>query len=104
MKGCREISERTFWFECCELPPLKRMGYSGGPGASLGREPCNTRICSVTGQPDKTYGAHFVVRGDNDKPRYYRASKNVTLAEFKAMCEIIIPGTGPCSWGYGKDL
>jgi hypothetical protein len=80
------------------------MGYSDGPGASLDSEPCNERVCAVTGQRDKTYDAYFVVKDETGKSRYYRRRNPITLAEFKALCETVIPGTGPCSWGYGKDL
>jgi hypothetical protein len=48
--------------------------------------------------------AHFVVKDGDGNPHFYRWNEPLTLAEFKALCAIIIPGVGPCGMGWGKHL
>jgi hypothetical protein len=102
-RHCKKISYREFW-DSMNFAPIKRMGFSDGPGAMFHSEPYETRICSVTGKAAETRWAHFVVKNAKGEPEYYEGVDNITLEEFKAMCEIVIPGVGPCSGGYGKDL
>jgi hypothetical protein len=97
------ISRKAFW-ESMYFAPIKRMGYSKGPGAMFHGEPHTLRCCRVTGENVYTRMAHFVLATADEEGAYYECRENVTLEEFKAMCACIIPGTGPCEGGYGKDL
>jgi hypothetical protein len=83
--------------------PIKRMGYSDGPGAVFHGEACDIRTCRVTGEMVKTRSAHFALKTADGQSAYYQHREPVTLEEFKALCAHIIPGTGPCAWGYGED-
>src|SRR5262249_40225227 len=110
-----EISEddyRTFarssWVSrkrnvCRTLP--KRMGFCDGPGANLYEHECfdGSRTCSITNGLTTTQRAHFIIRDAGDTPHYFFCG-DITLAEFKALCELILPGVGPCAEGWGADL
>jgi hypothetical protein len=100
---CEKLSREEF-FEAMVFPPIKRMGFEDGPGAVFHGEPWNFRVCSVTKKLTKTRNAHFVIKDENGEPEYFRVIDPITLEEFKAMCEIVIPGVGPCALGWGRDL
>ena len=102
-KRCKEISETEFW-ESMEFAPIKRMGFSDGPGAVFQGEPQDLRVCSVSNEEVYTRNAHFVVKTATGVSTYYRVVDPITLEEFKAMCEVIIPRVGVCDGGYGRDL
>jgi hypothetical protein len=103
------------------LPPLIRLGCSNGPGAILCSEPSGERICAVTGKLDYSYTAWFVVEDpsvdnfgmftdegreigeDNRHSRYYVHNEDLTLHEFKALCDQIMPGVGVCGMGWGSE-
>jgi hypothetical protein len=98
------ISEEEFW-DAMMYAPIKRMGYSNGPGAVFHGEPYCERVCRVTGQITQSMSsAHFVLKTPDGKGAFYEYDGDVTLEEFKDMCRRIIPGVGPCGWGLGKDL
>jgi hypothetical protein len=44
-----EISEAEFCDESCAFAPIKRMGFSNGPGVSFGSEPCAFGILASPG-------------------------------------------------------
>ena len=86
--------------------PIKRMGFSNGPGAVFHGEPYGHRLCKVTGQlAESMSSAHVVLATPDGEGAYYEyRGEDITLEEFKEMCSRIIPGVGPCDMGYGKDL
>jgi hypothetical protein len=98
-----EISEAEFWDESCAFAPIKRMGFSNGPGASFGGEPWRLRNSGVTGRLAASHIANFVIRDASDRPRFFSVNQPVTLEEFKAL-RGHHPGIGPCAMGYGEHL
>ena len=98
-----EISESEFWDDMI-FAPIKRMGFSNGPGAVFHGEPYDYRTCPISRERTVTRMAHFVVKDGAAIPHYYRWNEPVTLEEFKALCASIIPGVGPCEMGWGQDL
>jgi hypothetical protein len=100
---CTEISEAEWWDDMM-FPPIKRMGFSNGPGASFHGERYDYRICAITGVTASTRLAHFAVQNAAGNSHYYRWNDYITLEEFKALCTVIIPNTGPCSLGWGWQL
>jgi hypothetical protein len=99
-----EISEAEFSDESCAFAPIKRMGFSNGPGTSFGGEPWGLRNFGVTGPLAASHIAHFVIRDASDWPAFFSVNEPVTSEEFKALCAVIIPGIGPCAMGYGEHL
>jgi hypothetical protein len=121
-----EITEEEFWDNVNALPPLLRFGYSNGPGAFLCSEPSNERRCAITGKHDYTYTVCVVLpRKDplapqmfgpdddgyerdysepNPNSQFFEHDEPLTLNEFKALCDRIMPGTGVCSMGWGEEL
>ena len=85
-----EISEAEFCDESCAFAPIKRMGFSNGPGASFGDEPWRLRNSGVTGRLAASHIANFVIRDASDRPRFFSVNEPVTLEEFKALCAAIV--------------
>jgi len=100
---CSEISESEFWDDMI-FAPIKRMGFSDGPGAAFHGEPFDDQTCPISKELTTTHLAHFVVKDAAANAHFYRWNEPVTLEEFKALCAIIIPGVGPCGMGWGQDL
>ena len=65
-----EISEAEFWDESCGFAPIKRMGFSNGPGASFGGEAWRLRNSGLTGRLAASHIAHFVIRDVSDRPGF----------------------------------
>jgi hypothetical protein len=99
-----EISEAEFWDESCAFAPIKRMGFSNGPGASFGGEPWRLRNFGVTGRLAASHIAHFVIRDASDRPASSASTNPSPFEEFKPLCAAIIPGIGSCAMGYGEHL
>jgi hypothetical protein len=104
MDGFEAILKAEFWEGVSELPPLLRMGYSGGPGAFILSEPWDTRRCAVTGKDDYTYGVYVVLKGADGASQFFRHREPLTLFEFKALCDRIMPGVGVCGFRWGAEL
>jgi len=98
-----EISENEFWENMC-LPPLLRLGNPDGPGAFINSEPWNLRRCAVTGKMDYTYSVGVVLKSADGNSQFYEHDEPMTLNEFKAFCDRVMPGVGVCSWGWGAEL
>ena len=58
---CSELSESEFWDDMI-FAPIKRMGFSDGPGAVFHGEPYDDRTCPVSKERTTTHLAHFVVK------------------------------------------
>ena len=100
-----EISKDEFWHNVNVLPPLLRLGYSNGPGAFMCSEPDEKRTCTVTGKQDYTYTVSVVLRDtDDNEPRFFEHDEHLTINEFMALCEHIMPGVGVCDEDWGKKL
>ena len=93
-----EISEAEFWDESCAFAPIKRMGFSNGPGASFGGEPWRLRNSGVTGRLAASHIANFVIRDASDRPRFFSVNEPVTLEEFKALCAAIVLASDRAPW------
>ena len=90
-----EISEEEFWDNVNVLPPLLRLGYSDGPGAFISSEPWELRRCTVTGKTDYTYSVSVVLDVEG-KSQFFKHNKPMTINEFMALCDRIMPGVGVC--------
>jgi hypothetical protein len=104
MQMLTEISKKKFWHNVNVLPPLLRLGYLDGPGAFLCSEPDELRRCAVTGKMDNTFRATVVLENADGQSQFFQHDKPLTLNEFKAFCDDIMPGVSVCSWGWGKNL
>jgi hypothetical protein len=98
------ISNEEFWDAVSELPPLLRLGYSNGPGAFIASEPWSQRRCTVTGKDDNTYSVYVVLKGAGGHAECFEHAIQLTVHEFKALCERIMPGIGLCAWRWGAEL
>jgi hypothetical protein len=99
-----EISKEQFLDDANALPPLLRLGYSDGPGASLGSEPWELRRCKVTGKMDNTYLVHMALKNAEGKPLFFQLDESLTVNEFKVLCNRLIPGVGVCDMRWGAEL
>ncbi len=102
-KDMVEITRDEFWHNVNVVPPLLRLGYSDGPGAFMCSEPSDERLCAVTGKLDYDYSVTVILEV-GDTLRYYEHVSPLTLNEFMALCERIMPGVGVCDMGWGREL
>jgi hypothetical protein len=79
---CEKISYKEFWDDMV-FAPIKRIGFSDGPGAVFHGEPYNLRICLITNKNTTTHTAHFVVKNTDGEPEYYRLIDLITLRTYK---------------------
>jgi hypothetical protein len=94
-----EISAAAqFWDESCAFAPIKRMGFSNGPGPSFGGEPWRLRNSGVIGRLAASHSANFVIQDASDRPRFFSVNEPITLEEFKALCAAIIPASDRAPW------
>ena len=98
-----EISEAEFCDESCAFAPIKRMGFSNGPGASFGNEPCAFGILASPGAwPHPT--SRISSSGTPLTGRASSASTNPSPLRSSRPC------VRPLSWhragamGYGEHL
>lgn len=99
-----EISYDEFWDHINELQPLLRLGYREGPGAFINSEPWNLRRCEVTGKMDYTYSVYVVLKNADSEVQYFEHDEPMTLNEFKAFCDRVMPGIGICGMLWGNWL
>jgi hypothetical protein len=99
MKGFNKISKGKFWDGVNVVPPLLRLGYADGPGAFICSEPCSERQCTVTGKQDYAYSVYAVLDGV-----HYRHRDAMTVHEFKALTNRIMPGISICGFKWGSWL
>jgi hypothetical protein len=59
------ITETEFWDQGRMLPPLTRLGSPDGPGAFICSEPWSTRLCTIVGKRDHSYGVYVALKGAN---------------------------------------
>jgi hypothetical protein len=100
----RAISKRRFWQAVNVLPPLLRLGHPDGPGGFILSEPWNLRRCTVTGKMDNTYSVYLVNKRADGTSRYLEHREPLTLHEFKALCDSLMPSVGVCHFGWGAEL
>src|SRR5262245_50617074 len=74
---CSEISESEFWDDMM-FAPIKRMGFSDGPGAVFHGEPYDYRTCPISRERTATRMAHFVVKDAAANSHFYRWNEPVT--------------------------
>jgi hypothetical protein len=98
-----EISEDEFWDNVNCLPPLLRLGFSDGPGAFMCSEPYGERRCAVTGKMNYSYSVSVVLKNDG-KSQFFEHNEHMTINEFKAFCDRVMPGVGVCGMGWGEKL
>ena len=82
---------------------MLRLGYSDGPGAFISSEPWELRRCTVTGKTDYTYSVSVVLDVEG-KSQFFKHNKPMTINEFMALCDRIMPGIGVCGMGWGEKL
>jgi hypothetical protein len=99
-----EISHDEFWDNVGRLTPLLRLGDPDGPGAFINSEPWDLRRCAVTDRMDNTYRVSVVLKGADGEPQFFQHDEPLTLNEFKALCDRIMPGVGVCGMRWGANL
>jgi hypothetical protein len=97
-----EISREEFWENVNAVPPLLRLGDPDGPGAFINSEPWNLRRCAVTGMMDNTYGVSVVLKNTEGRTQFFQHDDPITINEFKAFCNRVMPGVGVCAMGLGR--
>ena len=80
------------------LPPLMRLGSPDGPGAFICSEPWSTRLRTVVGKRDHTYGVYVVLKGADGVSEFFRRPEQMTVHEFKALTDRIMPRVGLCAF------
>jgi hypothetical protein len=54
---------------------------------------------------DYTYSVSVVLKNaDDGQSRFFEHNGPLTINEFKALCDRIMPGTGVCGMGWGEEL
>jgi hypothetical protein len=99
-----EISEGEFWDNVNVVPRLLRLGVSGGPGAFMSSEPWDLRCCAVTGKMDNTYIVSVVLKNAEGQSQFFEHDERLTINEFKAFCDRVMPGVGVCEMGWGAEF
>jgi hypothetical protein len=51
-----------------------------------------------------TYLAFFVLKSSCGASRFFQHRDTLTLHEFKALCDRLMPGIGVCAWKWGAEL
>lgn len=97
------ISQEEFWDNVSALPPLLRLGFSDGPGAFMCSEPWELRRCAITGKMDNSYRVSVVLDIDGEQ-KFFVHDGPLTINEFKALCDQIMPGVGVCDMRWGAKL
>jgi hypothetical protein len=104
MMSMTEISKEKFWDNVNAVLPLLRLGYSDGPGAFINSKRCDLRRCTVVGKMDYTYRVSLVLKNTEGKSQFFEHDEPMTINEFKAFCDRILPGVGVCEMRWGAEL
>jgi hypothetical protein len=66
-------------------------------------EPYGERRCAVTGKMDYSYSVSVVLKNDG-KSQFFEHDEHMTINEFMALRDRIMPGVGACGMGWGEEL